>query len=69
MLKMKGFPIMSIQDNGQVVLSEMMTDKGLYDPIAGKLLSNMIWEMIKQLDHFILYVELMLFIIKNRKEP
>jgi len=47
MLTMKGFPIISIEDGGKVILSEMMTDKGLYDPIPAKLLVNMLEELTK----------------------
>lgn len=47
MKQLKGFPIISIEDGGKVILSEMMTGKGLYDPVAAKLLSNMIMEMAK----------------------
>ena len=48
MLTMKGFPILSIENKGQVILSEMRTDKGLYDPIPARLLQNMIMELINQ---------------------
>jgi hypothetical protein len=46
MLRMKGFPIVTIENGGKVILSEMITDKGLYDPVAAKLLSNMIDELV-----------------------
>ncbi|MCF8362920.1 MAG: hypothetical protein K9G70_09895, partial [Prolixibacteraceae bacterium] len=42
MLTMKGFPVISIDDGGRVILSEMLTSKGIHDPVAGKLLMNMI---------------------------
>ena len=42
MLTMKGFPIISFENGGKVILSEMMLDKGLFDPVAGKLLVNML---------------------------
>jgi len=42
MLTMKGFPIISFENGGKVILSEMMTDKGLFDPVAAKLLVNML---------------------------
>lgn len=45
MLSMKGFPIVKIQHGGEVILSEMFTSKGIYDPIAARLLANMIREM------------------------
>jgi len=47
MQTMKGFPIILVEDGGKMILSEMMTGKGLYDPVAAKLLSNMIWKMVK----------------------
>ena len=47
LLTMKGFPMISIKDVGIVVLSEMMLDKGLYDPIAAKVLSNIIIDLLK----------------------
>lgn len=47
MLTMKGFPIISIENGGEVILSEMMTSKGVYDPIAAKLLTNMINKLIE----------------------
>ncbi len=40
--------MISIEDGGTVVLSEMMLDKGIYDPIAGKILSNIIMGLIKK---------------------
>lgn len=45
LLTMKGFPIISIKDGGKVVLSEMMLDKGLFDPVAAKILGNMIIDL------------------------
>lgn len=45
MVTMKGFPIISIEDGGKVILSEMMTEKGLTDPIAAKLLVNILNEV------------------------
>ena len=47
MLTMKGFPIISITNKGKAVFSEMMTNKGLYDPIAAKLLINLISETLE----------------------
>jgi beta-galactosidase len=45
---MKGFPIVSIENgDGNVILSEMMLNKGVSDPIAAKLLSNMIIDLTK----------------------
>lgn len=36
-----------IQDQGKVMVSTMRTDKAATDPIAGKLLSNMVSTMLK----------------------
>ena len=47
MLTMKGFPIVAIENGDKALLSEMMTDKGLFDPIAAKLLANLILETIQ----------------------
>jgi len=44
---MKGFPMISIENGGKVVLSEMRLDKGLYDPVAAKILSNIIMDLIE----------------------
>lgn len=38
----KGFPIIEIKDKGSVLISTMATDKATTDPVAGKLLINMI---------------------------
>ena len=38
----KGFPLLEIKDNGSALISTMATDKATTDPVAGKLLSNMI---------------------------
>lgn len=43
----KGFPLLMIQDQGKVMVSTMRTDKAATDPIAGKLLSNMVSTMLK----------------------
>ena len=43
---MKGYPIVSIEDGGRAIVSEMETGKALYDPIAAKLLMNMIQKLI-----------------------
>ena len=40
--KLRGFPIVRIQDRGTIILSQVMWDKAATDPIAGRLLSNMI---------------------------
>ena len=47
MITMKGFPIVSIENGGKVILSEMMLNKGVTDPIAAKLLSNMIIDILE----------------------
>jgi beta-galactosidase len=47
MLTMKGFPIVSMENGGKVILSEMMLNKGVSDPIAAKLLSNMIVDLTR----------------------
>ncbi len=40
---MRGFPLIQINDGkGKALVSEMCTDKALTDPIAGRLLSNML---------------------------
>ncbi|MDB5014896.1 MAG: glycosyl hydrolase family 2, partial [Daejeonella sp.] len=43
----KGFPIVKITDKGSITLSEVLVEKGKTDPIAGKLLTNMIQDLIK----------------------
>jgi beta-galactosidase len=40
--QIKGFPIVSIRDHGVVLLSEIRFDKAVTDPVAGKLLVNMV---------------------------
>lgn len=46
--KMKGFPIVKINDNkGMIILSTMALNKGMIDPIAGKLLSNLLVTLAK----------------------
>lgn len=45
--KIKGFPVVMIQNNGRVILSELLLNKATTDPIAGKLLLNMIAEMLQ----------------------
>ena len=41
--------LIQVNENSEAkpLVSEMMTDKGLYDPIAAKFLANMISEMLK----------------------
>lgn len=38
--KIKGFPIVKIKDTGSIILSEMMLNKAVTDPVAAKLLVN-----------------------------
>jgi beta-galactosidase len=46
--EIKGFSIVKIKDhNGEVLLSEMMLDKTVTDPVAGKLLVNMLVDLSK----------------------
>ncbi len=45
--QLKGFPIVEIKDNGRLIISTMALDKANTDPIAAKLLSNMIDELSK----------------------
>jgi hypothetical protein len=40
--KIKGFPLIEIKDKGSIVISTMATDKATTDPVAGKLVTNMI---------------------------
>ncbi|HEY6082453.1 MAG TPA: hypothetical protein VIU45_03285 [Chitinophagaceae bacterium] len=41
--EIEGFPIVKVEDNkGTVILSTMMLEKGATDPVAGKLLSNLL---------------------------
>jgi hypothetical protein len=42
----KGFPIVKIKDNGEAVISTMLVDKGITDPVAGKLLSNIVANLL-----------------------
>lgn len=43
---MRGFPIVKIKNNGTAILSEIMFEKATTDPIAGKLLVNMIHDLL-----------------------
>ncbi|MES2277877.1 MAG: glycoside hydrolase family 2 TIM barrel-domain containing protein [Bacteroidota bacterium] len=45
--KIKGFPIVKIKDKGEALLSEIRLDKTLTDPVAGKLLVNMLIDLSK----------------------
>ncbi len=40
--QIKGYPIVKISDQGQIILSGVMLQKGTTDPVAGKLLVNML---------------------------
>src|SRR5258708_387845 len=40
--KLRGFPIVRIDDKGSIILSQVIVDKASTDPIAGRLLTNMI---------------------------
>jgi beta-galactosidase len=40
--KLRGFPIVEIEDKGRVILSQVLLDKAGTDPVAGRLLANMI---------------------------
>ena len=40
--KLRGFPIVRIDDKGVLLLSQVMTEKAATDPVAGRLLTNMI---------------------------
>ncbi|MDN5288494.1 MAG: glycosyl hydrolase family 2 [Mucilaginibacter sp.] len=43
--KIKGFPIVKIMSGGKIILSQMKLDKALTDPVAGKLLINMLTDL------------------------
>jgi beta-galactosidase len=45
--QIKGFPIVKIKDHGDVLLSEIRLDKALTDPVAGKLLVNMLIDLMR----------------------
>ncbi|NHA02398.1 glycoside hydrolase family 2 [Mucilaginibacter sp. HC2] len=46
--KIKGFPIVKINDDrGAVLLSEIRLDKAVTDPVAGKLLVNMLFDLTR----------------------
>lgn len=38
----KGFPVVQIRDKGEAIISTMLHEKALTDPVAGRLLANMI---------------------------
>lgn len=47
-LAMKGFPLLKIVENkGEVIVSTMSVEKAITDPVAGKLLVNMIVDLVK----------------------
>ncbi len=41
----RGYPIIKIKDNGSIILSEVLTEKAETDPIAAKLLVNMLIDL------------------------
>jgi hypothetical protein len=43
--QIKGFSIVKIKDNGIALLSEIRLDKAVSDPVAGKLLVNMLLDL------------------------
>jgi hypothetical protein len=45
--KIKGFPIVKINDGGGMLLSEIRLDKAITDPVAGKLLVNMLLDLTR----------------------
>jgi beta-galactosidase len=46
--KIKGFPIVIIKDNsGKAILSEILLEKAVTDPVAAKLLINMLNDLAK----------------------
>jgi beta-galactosidase len=45
--QIKGFPIIKISDKGSALLSEIRLDKATTDPVAGKLLINMLLDLVK----------------------
>jgi beta-galactosidase len=45
--KIKGFPIVKIKDQGVALLSEIRLEKTVTDPIAGKLLVNMLLDLTR----------------------
>jgi len=44
--KIKGYPIVKINDKGHIILSEVLLEKGKTDPVAGKLFINMIDDLL-----------------------
>ena len=40
--KLRGFPVVEITDKGRIILSQVLLDKASTDPVAGRLLVNMI---------------------------
>lgn len=40
--KLRGFPIVRIDEKGSIILSQVLLDKAATDPVAGRLLANMI---------------------------
>jgi len=46
--QIKGFPVVKIKDNGIALLSEIRLDKAITDPVAAKLLVNMLLDLGKR---------------------
>lgn len=44
----KGFPLLEIKDGGSALISTMAVEKGNTDPVAAKLLTNMIRHLLNQ---------------------
>jgi beta-galactosidase len=47
MESIKGFPLVQINDNGVLLISTLMLEKAVTDPVAGRLLSNMVSSLLK----------------------
>ncbi len=48
MQTLKGFPVVTINDRGKATISTLLLEKAGTDPIAGKLLQNMINDLMPQ---------------------
>ena len=40
--KLRGFPVLRIGDKGTLFLSQVLLDKAVTDPVAGRLFTNML---------------------------
>ena len=47
MRTIRGYPLLKLTDNGSIIISTMAVNKSTTDPIAGKLLVNMISDLLK----------------------